>query len=119
MDSSVKAAVAIYGNTAPALVTAVRNARAGLKVVLITPDNYLGGSLPSLGAVETHYNGVRAPLLQEFIDRIVMHYRDRYGEDSEQFRVCTGGMMITFEPHVAETILREWVESEARICWLP
>jgi hypothetical protein len=118
MDSLVKPTVAIYGPTAPALVAAVRIARSGLEVVLVTPDDHLGGSLPSLGAVETHYKGVRAPLLQEFIDRVIRHYRFRYGEDSEQFRVCTGGMMITFEPHVAEAILRDWVKSEARIHWL-
>ena len=108
----------VYGGTAPAIVTAVRVARSGLDVTLVTPTRSLGGSLPSLGAVETHYRGVRAPLLQEFVDRVVNHYRDRYGENSEPFRVCTSGMMITFEPHVAESILRSWVEDEPRIRWL-
>ncbi len=119
MNRSATTGVTIYGGTAPAIVTAVRVARSGLDVTLVTPDLWLGGSLPSLGAVETHFRGVRAPLLREFVDRVVSHYRDRYGEDSEPFKVCTGGMMITFEPHVAESILRSWVESEPRIHWLP
>src|SRR5262249_12919798 len=33
--------------------------------------------------------------------------------------VCRGGMMITFEPHVAEMILKRWVTSEPGICWRP
>jgi hypothetical protein len=117
MDSSSIPTVAVYGGTAPALVAAVRAARAGLDVALVTPGSYLGGSLPSLGAVETHYRGVRAPLLQEFGDRVVAHYRERYGEGSEQFRACTRGMFLTFEPHVAEGILRAWIVKEPRIRW--
>src|SRR5690349_16061878 len=94
--------VVVYGPTAPAIMAAVRCAREGLQVALVSPTQQLGGSLPSLGAVETHYRGVRAPLLQEFCDRVKNHYRQRYGVDSDQYRACTGGSMITFEPHVAE-----------------
>ena len=115
MESSVTSTVVIYGGTAPGIVAAVRAAREGLDVVLVTPTSYLGGALPSLGAVETHYRGHRAPLLQEFIDGVIRHYRERYGPDSPQLRACTGGMMITFEPRVAEAILRGWVAAESRI----
>ena len=113
------AAVVIYGGTAPAIVAAVRLAREGLDVILVTPTAHLGGALPSLGAIETHYRGVRAPLLQEFIDRVVAHYRAESGEQGEAYQVCTDGMMITFEPRVAEAILRDWIAAEARIRWLP
>ena len=85
MNQSANSGVTVYGGTAPAIVTAVRVARSGLDVTLVTPTRSLGGSLPSLGAVETHYRGVRAPLLQEFVDRVVNHYRDRYGENSEPY----------------------------------
>ena len=116
---SLYADLAIYGGTAPGIVAAVRAARAGHAVVLVTRSDYLGGALPSLGAVETHYRGVRAPLLQEFVDRVIAYYRNRYGAGSPQLHACTGGAMITFEPHVAENILREWVTAEPRIRWLP
>jgi hypothetical protein len=109
----------VYGGTAPGIVAAVRAAREGLRVMLVTPTMQLGGSLPSLGAVETHYRGARAPLLQEFVDRVVAYYLDHYGEGSAQLAACTCGMMVTFEPHVAEMILREWVTAEPRIQWLP
>jgi hypothetical protein len=118
-SNSDHTAVLIYGGTAPGIVAAVRAAREGLDVTLVTPSDDLGGALPSLGAVETHYRGVRAPLLQEFTDHIVRHYRERYGAESPQYRACVGGKMITFEPHVAETILRAWIGAEPRIRWLP
>lgn len=109
----------IYGGTAPAIVAAVRAAREGLDVVLVTPTRHLGAAFPSLGALETHYRGVRAPLLREFAERVKSHYRATYGADSPQWRACADGRMLTFEPQVAERILREWIEAEPRITWLP
>ena len=111
--------VLIYGATAPGIVAAVRAAREGLDVVLVSHSKNLGGALPSLGAVETHYHGTRAPLLQEFIDRVKGHYRERYGETSAQYRDCAKGKMVKFEPRVAETILRQWIAAEPRIQWHP
>ena len=93
----------------------MRAAREGLQVALVSAGAHLGGSLPSLGAVETHYRGCRAPLLQEFIERVRTHYRERHGENSDAFRASAGGMMTTFEPQVAEEILTAWVTREPRI----
>lgn len=115
--------VVVVGATAPGIVAAVRAAREGLRVALVAGGAHLGGSLPSLGAVETHYRGNRAPLLQEFIDAVQAHYRARYGTDSEPYRVCTGGKMTVFEPHVAEAVLESLVAAEGRIevlrGWVP
>lgn len=119
MDDVSAPDLVVYGSTAPGIVAAVRAAREGLSVALVTAGDYLGGSFPSLGAVESHYRGVRAPLLQEFIERICAYYGRTYGENSAQFRTCTGGTMTTFEPHIAESILRDWVSAEPRIRWLP
>lgn len=105
----------VCGGTAPGIVAAVRAAREGLKVALVAPGAKLGGSLPSLGALETHYRGNRAPLLEEISAAVRAHYRGRYGEDSAQFRACAGGKMVTFEPHVMESILGELVAAEAGI----
>lgn len=118
-ESPAEFALVVYGATAPGIVAAVRAARAGLAVALVSPQADLGGSFPSLGAVETHYRGVRAPLLQEFVERVIAHYRAHPGEAGEALRACTGGMMITFEPHVAERILADWIAAEPRIqLWL-
>jgi hypothetical protein len=105
----------VGGGTAPGIIAAVRAARAGLKVVLVSAGPSLGGSLPSLGAVETHYHGNRAPLLQEFINAVRKHYYDRYGADSQQYRTCVGGKMVVFEPHVAEAALERMVVGESNI----
>lgn len=105
----------VAGSTAPGLVAAVRAAREGLSVALVSAGTRLGGSLPSLGAVETHYRGNRAPLLQEFINAVGKHYLGRYGADSEQYRASVTGKMVVFEPHVAEAVLEELVAAEANI----
>jgi hypothetical protein len=107
--------VIVVGGTAPGIVAAVRAAREGLNVALVTPGARLGGSLPSLGAVESHYRGNRAPILQEFIDAVHAHYREHYGADSAEFRACSGGKMVMFEPHVAEAILERMVSVESSI----
>lgn len=105
----------VFGSTAPGIVAAVRAAREGMSVALVSAGAHLGGSLPSLGAVETHYRGNRAPLLQEFIGRVRAHYRERHGENSAAYLVCKGGLYPTFEPHVAEEILTAWIKAEPRI----
>lgn len=113
----------VAGSTAPGIVAAVRAAREGLSVALVSAGARLGGSLPSLGAVETHYRGNRAPLLQEFIDAVKQHYLARYGADSEQCRACVAGKMVVFEPHVAEEVLERMAAAEANLevrrGWVP
>jgi hypothetical protein len=118
--TSVDSAVFVFGATAPGILVAVRAAREGLTVNLVATSPHLGGSLPSLGAIETHYEGNRAPLLQEFIGRVRDHYATTFGRDSEAFRTCTGGGrvtggMCTFEPKVGAMVLEQMVEAEARI----
>lgn len=107
----------VYGTTAPGVFAAVRAAREGLRVALIGLTSHLGGSLPSLGALETHYRGRRAPLLHEFEVAVVDHYRAHPGDNGAALRACTTGNMLTFEPKVATAILRNMVERESRIDW--
>src|SRR5687768_16264611 len=115
MTSAFEFDLVVCGATAPVIVCAIRAAREGLRVALVASGPKLGGSLPSLGAVETHYRGNRAPLLQEFVDAVKAYYRERYGGASEQFRACAGGKMVTFEPHIAALILERMVASESKI----
>jgi hypothetical protein len=115
-----RADVLVYGATAPGIVTAVRAAREGLTVALVTPDAHVGGSFPSLGAIETHYAGNRAPLLEELMARIRGHYAEKHGIDSEAYRTATGagfvtGGMLTFEPRVGEAVCEAFVTAEKNI----
>jgi hypothetical protein len=54
-------------------------------------------------------------LLQEFIDAVKGHYRERYGADSPQYGACAGGKMVMFEPKVAEAILERLVAPETNL----
>lgn len=105
----------VAGGTAPGIVAAVRAAREGLRVALVAPGPQLGGSLPSLGALETHYRGNRAPLLEEIAAAVRAYYREKYGADSEPYRACTGGKMLTFEPQVMEKTLERMVAAEKNV----
>jgi hypothetical protein len=102
----------VVGGTAPGVVAAVRAAREGLRVALVTPADALGGALPSLGALETHYRGNRAPLLEEISAAVCAYYRERYGPGSEQDRACRDGKMVTFEPKVMERVLEQLAAAE-------
>ncbi len=112
----MKADVLVFGESAPGVAAAVRAAREGLTTLLVTQDEHFAGVLASLGAIETHYTGVRAPLLEELKSGIVRHYREAYGEDSDQYRQCVylepGNPMMTFEPSAALKVAREMVEAE-------
>ncbi len=105
--------VVVVGATPGGIACAVRAAREGLRVLLVSPRTHLGGMLTSgLGVEDTLYLGRRAPLYSEFRDGVKRHYRETYGADSEQYHTCVTGR-LTFEPHVAEAVLTGMVEAEA------
>jgi hypothetical protein len=107
--------VVIAGATPSAIATAVRVAREGKRALLVAHGRHLGGMLTSgLNVEDTLYLGNRAPLYTEFREGVKRHYRETYGEDSDQYKTCTTGR-LTFEPHVAENVLTALVESEPNI----
>ena len=109
----------VYGGTEAGVICAVQAARLGLATALVSESSYLFGFFPSLGAWETHYSGFRAPLSEEVRQRIVSYYRETYGERSEELSTCldrdANNPMITFEPHVAELVLRRLIEREENL----
>jgi hypothetical protein len=66
-----------------------------------------------LGLYDTSYFGSRAPLVDEIFSSILAHYGNRYGTESENYRLCLRNR--TFEPHVAELVLTQMVEREDNI----
>lgn len=108
-----------FGGTEVAIFAAVRAARCGLQTVLLSQSEYPFGSFPSLGAWETHYRGCRAPLSHEVQKRIIDHYRKAYGENSARLRECLSlednNPMVTFEPKVAEKVLRRLMKAEPNL----
>lgn len=53
----------IIGATMAGVCAAIRAAREGLSVILTSSGDGLGGSFPSLGALETHYAAGRASVI--------------------------------------------------------
>ncbi len=109
----------VFGESAAGVAAAIQGARGGLRTLLVTAKEQLGGVLASLGALETHYDGARSPLVEEFRARIRAHYRERYGEDSAAYAHCVGAdrrhPMLSFEPSVALQVIREMVAAEGGI----
>ncbi len=107
----------IYGATPGGGACAVRAAREGLDVLLVSHTSHLGGMLTNgLSTMDTLYHGERAPLYDELRQRIYDFYRDRYGADSPQFLATQPGHPKTrYEAHVAEQLINEILAAEERI----
>ena len=115
MSTPEDATVVVMGGTAGGIATAVRTAREGIDTRLITIQDHLGGALPSLGGLDSFYEGNRAPILQSFLDAVDEYYRETSGPESDDYALATGRTvphLRCFEPHVAETILEELVAVE-------
>lgn len=86
----------VYGGTSGGVAAAVQAARMGQRVVLIEPGKHLGGlTSGGLGATDIGNKGAIGGISREFYRRIGRHY----GKDEAW----------TFEPHVAEQIMDEFV----------
>lgn len=103
--------VLVYGATPCGIACAVRIAREGFKVLLLSPHDHIGGMISNgVALLDTQYRGRRAPLLEEFWDQVLDHYRSAYGAESEQYE--NASTYLTFEPHVGERVLSALVEAE-------
>jgi hypothetical protein len=107
----------IYGATPGGVACAVRAAREGLKVLLVSAHVHLGGMFSSgLGIMDTLYNGSRAPIYDEFRQSIYDWYRLKYGTDSVQYQNAGPGISKTkYEAHVAEQLINSLLSAEPNI----
>ncbi|MCA9040516.1 MAG: FAD-dependent oxidoreductase [Planctomycetaceae bacterium] len=115
----------VYGGTPGGIACAVRAAREGLQVDLISPYAHLGGMLSNgLSTMDTLYNGSRSPLYDEFRTSIYDYYRDQYGENSPEYLATQPGFAKTrYEAHVVEQLFERMLSQEERITihreWFP
>ena len=101
----------VVGGTPGGIATAVRAAREDLETLLVTVNAHLGGMMAGgLSLTDTTIWRDRAPLLDEFFERVRERYRREYGEDSEQYEHCREGRF--FEPKVAESVFDELIGEE-------
>ena len=122
MPGTAESDLVVIGSSPCGIACAVRAAREGLSVLLVSEGRHVGGMLSSgIGVMDTQYDGRRAPLYDEICDRIKGYYRERYGEDSPQYRTClpgdrtSSGNRLTFEPHVAEAVLEQLLAEQPAI----
>jgi hypothetical protein len=112
--------VCVYGGTAGGVAAAIQVARMGKSVVLIEPSKHIGGlTSGGLGFTDSGDKAAIGGIAREFYQRVKKHYDDpaawKYGkrEDYKLYRPADDAMW-TFEPHVAEQILREMLK-EAKV----
>lgn len=103
----------IYGGTAGGVAAAVQAARMDKTVVLIEPSRHIGGlTSGGLGYTDSGNKAVIGGISREFYRRLKKHYDQpeawKY-EKAEQSRLYRpdDDAMWTFEPGVAEKVLRE------------
>lgn len=117
--------VIIYGGTSAAVTAAVKVARSGQSVIVVSPDIHLGGlSSGGLGFTDTGNKEVIGGLSREFYQRVYDYYQQeetwRWQDRSEFGNRGQGttaldeefGTMWIFEPHIAEQVFEDFIEEE-------
>ncbi|WP_075350779.1 FAD-dependent oxidoreductase [Algoriphagus marinus] len=114
--------IIIYGGTSAAITAAVQAKKLGKSVIVVSPDQHLGGlSSGGLGFTDTGNKSVIGGLAREFYHRVYLHYqtdsawkwqkREEYGNKGQGTPAMDGEnrTMWIFEPHVAERIFEDFV----------
>jgi hypothetical protein len=118
-----KADVIVYGGTSAAVTAAVQVHRMGQSVIIVSPDNHLGGmSSSGLGFTDTGNKEVIGGIAREFYQLIYQHYekpeswkwqkRSEYGNKGQGNPAIDGEKrtMWIFEPHVAEAAFKTLIK---------
>lgn len=117
--------IVVYGGTSAGVIAAVQASRMGKSVVIVCPDQHLGGlSCGGLGWTDTGNKAVIGGLAREFYHRIYRHYQDssawkwqereQYGNRGQGTPAIDGAQrtMWIFEPHAAEQVFEDLVAEE-------
>ncbi|SEL74061.1 FAD-dependent oxidoreductase [Parapedobacter koreensis] len=118
-----EADIIIYGGTASAITAAVQAKQLGKSVIVVSPDNHLGGlSSGGLGFTDTGDKSTIGGLARDFYHRVYLHYEDsaawrwqqhsEYGNKGQGTPAIDGNArtMWIFEPHVAESVFESYVD---------
>lgn len=121
-SETYKTDVIVYGGTSAAVTTAVQVVRMGRTVIIVSPDNHLGGmSSSGLGFTDTGNKEVIGGIAREFYQLIYQHYekpeswkwqlRSEYGNRGQGSPAIDGEKrtMWIFEPHVAEATFEKMI----------
>ena len=115
--------VVIYGGTSSAISAAVQVKKMGKSVVVVSPDQHLGGlSSSGLGWTDSGKKEAIGGIARDFYHRVWRHYQsvdswrwqkmEEYGNRGQGAPAIDGDRrtMWIFEPHVAELIFESWVK---------
>ena len=115
----------VVGGNPGGIACAITAAREGLEVILSNHTPVLGG-LPANGLSlwDTLYEGRRSPIYDELRWGLFDYYKDKYGEDSQDYRNSLPAPPDTpafyhsngrYEASVFESMVTEMVEAESNI----
>lgn len=112
----------VYGGTSAAVTAAVEAVQSGKTVLVVSPDQHLGGlSSGGLGYTDTGNKTTIGGLSREFYHRVWLHYNDsaawtwqkqsEYGNKGQGTVAMDGEnrTMWIFEPHVAEKVFEDFI----------
>ena len=118
--------VVIYGGSAAGIAAAVQAKHMGKTVVVVAPEQHLGGMMASgLGWTDSGNKAAIGGLSREFFHRVWLAYQDPsawqwqpradYGARGQGSPAIDGEQrtMWTFEPHVAQRIFEDWLRENA------
>lgn len=115
VPASLEADVLVFDSTPAGLAAAIAAKREGWRVILLTEDLHLGGMQSSgLGNTNAGQRDTVGGLALEFHNRIRDYYVKKYGPDSQQVKDCSDG--FHFEPHVAESVYKDWLTDVGVTC---
>ena len=115
--------IIIYGGTSAAIIAAVEVVKSGKTVLIVSPEQHLGGlTSGGLGFTDTGNKAVIGGLSREFYHRVWLHYKDDaawnwqnqsdFGNKGQGTIAMDGEFrtMWLFEPHVAENVFENFVK---------
>lgn len=121
-EHTYTADVVIYGGTSSAVIAAVEVSKSGKSVIVVSPDNHLGGlTAGGLGWSDTGNKNTIGGLSREFYHRVWKKYQNNDAwkwEDKSAFGNKGQGTsaldsvnktMWIFEPHIAEQVYEDLI----------
>lgn len=118
----VETDICVYGGTSSGVIAAVQAVRLGKSVVIVAPEQHLGGmSSSGLGFTDTGSTAVIGGAAREFYQRIWNYYntsnawkwqaREEYGNKGQGTRAMDDDnrIMWVFEPQAAEEVFEDFV----------
>lgn len=113
-DETAKADVVVYAGTPAGITAAIAAAREGRTVSLVELNSRVGGVI-SGGLTNTDI-GLRwtvGGLADEFLNRVVGYYKEKYGESSEEYKACKN--FRKYEPRIAQMVFEQMLAEQKGI----